>query len=201
VPPSVLAQSRYHGALDPMEGDCRNLHPRQEESHEQSGLAVFRNRRLDHLGHSLCGDLSWTTLDGLGAGCWIGAPSCCLAERRGPDDPNYVGYGLGFFKADKGLEVTLLSASLLAFAMAGALIAGTNRPGKPMLVVTGTSSLFGWNTLFWLAAWFIQDPTQVKIQLGEMLTIEPAAAVPLLLMLFVVPFAFGARWSWRRAFE
>jgi hypothetical protein len=128
---------------------------------------------------------------------WLNA----AAPFRGLLDPNYGGYDMGFLEADIGLEVTLLSASVLAAAMASALIAGLNRPGKPMLVVSGTSAFLAWNTLFWLAAVLWQDPSQVKIQLGELLTIPAFAAVPLLLLLFVGPFAYGARWSWRRAFE
>ena len=123
------------------------------------------------------------------------------APFRGILDPNYVGYNFGYLKADIGLEVTLLSGSVLASAMASALIAGQNKSGKPMLAVTGTSIFFSWNLLFWIIAGVFQNPNQIKIQFGEFLTIPTLVAAPLLIVLFVVPFAYGIRWSWRRAFE
>ena len=120
---------------------------------------------------------------------------------RGILDPNIAEYGFGFLIAYTGIEVTLLSASLLASAMASALIAGQNKPGKAMLVVTGTSIFWCWNISFKLLAVLIQNPSQMQMELGEFLIIPGLVAVPLLLLLFVAPFAYGIRWSWRRAFE
>lgn len=120
---------------------------------------------------------------------------------RGILDPNISEYSFGFLIANTGPEVTLLSGSLLVSALASALIAGQNRPGKPMLVVTGTSIFWCWNILFRLLAILIHDPSQMQMEFGESLIIPGLVAVPLLLLLFVAPFAYGIRWSWRRAFE
>lgn len=120
---------------------------------------------------------------------------------RGILDPNISEYSFGFLIANTGPEVTLLSASMLVSALASALIAGQNRPGKPMLVVTGTSIFWCWNILFKLLAILIHDPSQMQMEFGESLIIPGLVAVPLLLLLFVAPFAYGIRWSWRRAFE
>jgi hypothetical protein len=127
---------------------------------------------------------------------WINA----AAPFRGLLDPEYVGYANGFLRASPGLDVTLLAGSLVGCGLAGAMIAALNAPGKRMVFVTGTSVFFGWSILFPTVADLIRDPNQVAIQLGEFLTIPPLVTIPLLLLLFVGPFAYGARWSWRRAF-
>jgi len=120
---------------------------------------------------------------------------------RGILDPNVSEYSFGFLIANTGPEVTLLSGSLLVSALASALIAGQNKMGKPMLVVTGTSIFWCWNILFKLLAILIHDPSQMQMEFGESLIIPGLVAVPLLLLLFVAPFAYGIRWSWRRSFE
>lgn len=126
---------------------------------------------------------------------WLNA----AAPFRGLLDRGYVGYNFGFFHASRGLGVTLLAGPILGVALASALIAVSNRPGLRMLSVTATSALFGWNLLFTLLVGLASDPGQVRIELGEFLTIPPIVTIPLLLLLFVAPFAHGIRWSWRRA--
>jgi len=125
---------------------------------------------------------------------WINA----AAPFRGVLDPEYAGYAFGFLRARPGLDVTLLAGSVLGSALAAALIAVRNAPGRGMVFVTGTSVIFGWNFLFSMLADLVHDPSRVAIQLGEFLTIPPLVTGPLLLLFFVGPFAYGARWSWRR---
>ena len=123
------------------------------------------------------------------------------APFRGLLDPAYRGFTFGFFSAKPGLEVAFLAGSIVACALASALIAVRNQPGKRMLIVTGTSTVLAWNVFFPLLADLVRDPGFATIELGEFLTIPPLVTVPLLIGLFVLPFAWGARWSVRRAFD
>ena len=126
---------------------------------------------------------------------WLNA----AAPFRGVFDADYVGYHFGFFRADPGLEVTLLAGSLVIAAMCSAWIAAQNKRGPQMLIVTGTSLLFAWNLLLPMLYDLLRDPSSVEIQLGEFLTIPALITLPLLLLVFVGPFVYGIRWSWNRA--
>lgn len=52
------------------------------------------------------------------------------APVRGFVDPNYVGYGFGLLRADKGLVVTLVAGSVFLVSAVCAFIAARNRAGR-----------------------------------------------------------------------
>lgn len=121
------------------------------------------------------------------------------APIRGFVDPNYVGYGFGLLRADKGLVVTLMAGSVFLISAICAFIAARNRPGRAMWLVAATCAAFtviqGWP---WLEG-VLTDPSSNAIQFGEYLTIPGVAASALLAVLLVLPFLLGAPWALRRA--
>jgi hypothetical protein len=121
------------------------------------------------------------------------------APIRGYVDPNYVGYGFGLLRADKGLLVTCMAGSVFLVSAVCAFLAARNRTGQAMWIVAVACSAFaviqGWP---WLEG-VLHDPTGNAIQFGEYLTIPGLAASALLGALLVVPFVLGAPWAARRA--
>ena len=121
------------------------------------------------------------------------------APVRGLVDPNYVGYGFGLLRADKGISVTLLAGGVFVASVAGMIVAGSNRPGPRMWLVAAVSVVFlavmGWP---WLQG-VVSDPSKNAIQFGEYLTVPGAVASVLIGLLLVGPFVVGAVWGARRA--
>ncbi len=121
------------------------------------------------------------------------------APVRGLVDPNYVGYGFGLLRADRGITVTLLAGGVFLACVACLIIAGSNRPGPRMWLVAGVSLVFlavmGWP---WLQG-VVSDPSKNAIQFGEYLTIPGLIASVLVGLLLVGPFAVGVVWGARRA--
>jgi hypothetical protein len=121
------------------------------------------------------------------------------APIRGFVDPNYVGYGFGLLRADKGLVVTLMAGSVFVLSAICAFVAARNRAGRAMWLVAATCAAFtiiqGWP---WLEG-VLTDPSANAIQFGEYLTIPGLVASALLAVLLVLPFFLGAPWASRRA--
>jgi hypothetical protein len=121
------------------------------------------------------------------------------APIRGYVDPNYVGYGFGLLRADKGLLVTFVAGGVFLVSAVCAFIAARNRGGRAMWLVAATCVAFtviqGWP---WLEG-VLTDPSSNAIQFGEYLTIPGLAASALLAVLLVLPFVLGAFWAARRA--
>jgi hypothetical protein len=122
------------------------------------------------------------------------------APIRGYVDPNYVGYGFGMLRAEKGLPVTLIAGSVFIAAAVCAFIAARNRRGPAMWIVAAVCAVFtvikGWP---WLQN-AITDPSSNVIQFGEYLTIPGVVGTALLGTLLVLPFVIGLPWAARRAF-
>jgi len=123
------------------------------------------------------------------------------APIRGLVDPNYVGYGYGFLRAEKGLEVTLMAGSVVLFSAISSWIAIRNRPGPLMLIVAATSAFHLVNAGFPLLDGLLADPKNVEIQFGEYLTVPYTVAIPAILAVMVLPFLLGLPWAIQRALE
>jgi hypothetical protein len=121
------------------------------------------------------------------------------APVRGLVDPDYVGYGFGLLRADKGISVTLVAGAVFVASVACLIIAANNRPGRRMWLVAGVSLAFlavmGWP---WLQG-VVADPSKNAIQFGEYQTIPGAVASVLVGLLLVGPFVVGVPWAARRA--
>ena len=121
------------------------------------------------------------------------------APIRGYVDPNYVGYGFGLLRADKGLLVTFVAGGVFLVSAVCAFIAARNRGSRAMWLVAAACVAFiviqGWP---WLEG-VLTDPSSNAIQFGEYLTIPGLAASALLAVLLVLPFVLGAFWASRRA--
>lgn len=149
---------------------------------------LMRSRRS---GASIYVSLGFLLLAGMNA----------AAPVRGLVDPTYVGYGVGFLHADRGLSVTLIAGAVFASAAAACLIAARNKPGPIMWVVSVTSFVFlGRIGAPWLLD-VMADPSKNAIQFGEYLTIPGVVSSLLLALLLVGPFLVGALWAARRAIE
>lgn len=123
------------------------------------------------------------------------------APIRGAVDPDYIGYGYGFLQADKGLAVTLMAGSVVAFSALAAWIAIRNRPGPAMLIVAAVSAFHLVNAGFPLLDNVLADPTRVQIQFGEYLTVPHTVAIPAVLAVMVLPFLLGLPWAIQRTLE
>ena len=121
------------------------------------------------------------------------------APIRGFVDPNYVGYGFGLLRADKGLPVTLMAGSVFLVSLVSAFLAVRNRPGSKMWIVAVTCAVFaviqGWP---WLSG-VLSNPQANAIQFGEYLTIPGLIGSVLIGALLVFPFVLGVPWAARRA--
>jgi hypothetical protein len=123
------------------------------------------------------------------------------APIRGLVDPNYVGYGYGFLRAEKGLEVTFMAGSVVLFSALSSWIAIRNRPGPLMLIVAATSAFHLVNAGFPLMDGLLADPKSVEIQFGEYLTVPYTVAIPAILAVMVLPFLLGLPWAIQRTLE
>lgn len=121
------------------------------------------------------------------------------APIRGFVDPNYVGYGFGLLRAEKGLPVTLMAGSVFLLALVSAFIAVRNRRTAAMWIVAATAAAFtviqGWP---WLSG-VMSNPNANIIQFGEYLTIPGLIGSILIGALLVFPFLLGIPWAARRA--
>jgi hypothetical protein len=121
------------------------------------------------------------------------------APIRGFVDPDYVGYGFGLLRAEKGLPVTFMAGSVFLLSVVSALIAVRNRRSRAMWIVAASCAAFtviqGWP---WLSG-MVSDPQSNAIQFGEYLTIPGVVGSFLIGALLVFPFVLGAPWAVRRA--
>ncbi len=132
-------------------------------------------------------------------GCLLVATFNSAAPFRGLIDPNYVGYGFGLLRADKGIEVTLLAGPLLLFGTLAALLAVSKTSGAALwlvaafcatlLIILGIPAVDG----------ILTDPEANAIQFGEFLTIPGLLATTIYMLLLVVPFVVGLVWAPRAA--
>lgn len=121
-----------------------------------------------------------------------------VAPIRGWADPQYAGFSNGFFRAEQGPLVTLVAGSILVAALASSCVAVLNRVGRPMLVIAITDGVLALNFAAVLVAGLVTDPSQMRIRLGEYLTIPALPTVLLLLVLFTLPLGASAVWAGRR---
>ena len=121
------------------------------------------------------------------------------APLRAYVDPNYIGYGFGLLRADKGLPVTLAAGSVFVAAAVCAFIAARNRRGNAMWAVAAVCAAFaviqGWP---WLRN-ALSDPASNTIQFGEYFTVPGVVGTAVLGALLVLPFLIGVPWAARRA--
>jgi len=123
------------------------------------------------------------------------------APIRGALDQNYIGYGYGFLRAEKGLSVTLIAGSVVFFSAISSWIAIRNRPGPLMLIVAATSAFHLVNAGFPLMDGLLADPKSVEIQFGEYLTVPYTVAIPVIFAVMVLPFLLGLPWAIQRTLE
>ena len=121
-----------------------------------------------------------------------------VAPIRGWVDPNYLGFSVGFIRVAPGAGVTLVSGAFFVGALACACIALLDKMGKPMLFVALFDGLFALNMGSALLVGLVRSPEQIRIQLGEYLTIPPLPATLVSLGLFVLPLVASALWAARR---
>lgn len=132
-------------------------------------------------------------------GCLVAASFNSAAPFRGAIDPDYVGFGFGLLRAERGLMVTLLAGAILFFGTLSALIGASRREGPALWIVALTCAaltiVVGIPTLIGA----LEDPSGNSIQFGEYLTIPGLVGTLLLLSAMTVPFAIGAVWATRAA--
>lgn len=121
------------------------------------------------------------------------------APVRGWADPDYFGYSFGLIQIDPGPMVTLITGSIWLLAVYSACVAVLDRRGTPMRVVAVFDGLIAANVVYILVAALLSDPADLRIQLGEYLTLGPAVTTLILTGLFVVPLSLCSLWAWRRA--
>lgn len=131
--------------------------------------------------------------------CLLVALLHSVAPFRGSLDAGYVGYGFGFITLDGGPMVAVVAGAIFLTFGAAALIAAWNRPGRAMWLVAGASLFMIVNVAGALLFELVQGRARFQIQLGEYLTIPPAAAVPAMLLVQVLPFAIALPWAARHA--
>jgi hypothetical protein len=123
------------------------------------------------------------------------------APIRGALDPNYVGYQFGLLQADKGISVTLIAGSVFLASALSASIAIRNRPGLLMLIVAATSAFHLINFGLVFLDFVAYNPNAFSIQFGEYLTVPYTVAIPVWIMVFLLPFLLALPWALRRSFE
>ncbi len=121
------------------------------------------------------------------------------APIRGYVDPDYIGYGFGLLRAEKGLPVTLLAGGIFLASASCTFLAARNRRDPSMWAVAAVALVFtvihGWP---WLQN-AVTDPSSNIIQFGEYLTIPGAVGTALSGVLLVLPFLLGVPWAARCA--
>ena len=122
-----------------------------------------------------------------------------VAPIRGWADPDYFGFSLGFLRVPQGPGVTVVSGAIFIGAVASFSIALLNKIGKPMVFVALFDGLLGLNIGGKLILDLLRHPDQVKIQLGEFLTVPPVPAALILLGVFTLPLLAAAIWAARRS--
>ena len=131
--------------------------------------------------------------------CLLVALLHSVAPFRGSIDANYFGYGFGFISLDGGPLVALVAGAIFVAFAAAALIAAGNRQGAAMWVVAAASAFMIVNVGGYLLLELLRGQASFQIQLGEYLTIPPAAAAPIMLLVQVLPFAIALPWAVRQA--
>jgi hypothetical protein len=121
-----------------------------------------------------------------------------MAPFRGALDPGYAGYRAGMLHAEPGLQVTLLSGTIVVAALASACLALRSRPGRGMVFIAVVDALLlvtiGLPEL--LAG--VSAPEAYRIELGEAFQLPGAAAVAALGLLLCLPLVLSIVWSARR---
>jgi len=121
------------------------------------------------------------------------------APVRALMDPNYVGWSFGMLHADKGMDVTMQAGGIFLAGIVSGFFCLLNLTGPAMIFV----AVFDIVMLIVLGVptvqTMIEDPSQMKIQFGEYLTLDPWASFLFLAILIIVPLALAANWARRRA--
>jgi hypothetical protein len=131
---------------------------------------------------------------------WLVASLHVVAPLRGLMDPSYVGYSFGLLSAERGWRVAALAGSVLIGGALSAAIAARNSRGPIMAVVV----IFNGVVLLAFGLPLIQravtDPSRYVMQFGEFLTVPPMIALPVALVLVLVPTLLGIAWGTRRLY-
>jgi hypothetical protein len=129
---------------------------------------------------------------------WLVASLHVVAPFRGLMDPGYVGYSFGLLSAERGWRVTALAGSILIGGALSAAIAARNSRGPTMAVV----AIFNSVVLLVFGLPLIQraltDPSRYVMQFGEFLTVPSMIALPVTLIVVLVPTLLGIWWSTTR---
>ena len=131
----------------------------------------------------------------VGLGCLMIALLHMVAPFRGSLDPHYVGYSFGLIGLPRGPLVALVAGAVYLLATSAAYVAVRNRRGPAMMLVAAISGI----ALVSLGGSIVKGALgygpAFRIELGEYLQLAPAAAIPLALLVIVLPFAVGLPWA------
>lgn len=131
----------------------------------------------------------------VGLGCLALALLHMVAPFRGSLDPDYVGYSFGFVSLPGGPLVGLVAGTVYLLSTAAMAIAVRNRDGPAMWLVAVVTGF----ALVNLGGTILVTGSQFRIELGEYFQLGPTVAIPVALLVTVLPFAIGLPWSVRKA--
>lgn len=121
------------------------------------------------------------------------------APIRGYVDPNYVGWGLGWLRAEAPADVLMAAGLVFASAAISAFLAVRNASGPIMWFPAIMSGYFLTVIGVPILRSAAENPDEFALQFGEYLTIPGMGAIALVAALLLVPFAYGVIWGLRRA--
>ena len=114
-----------------------------------------------------------------------------VAPFRGVLDPNYVGYTFGLVSADRGYKVAALAGFFLVGGLVSATLAARQVRGPAAAVV----AVFNGVVLIVFGLPLIQgaltNPSRYVMQFGEYLTVPAEIALPLTLLIVLMPTVLG----------
>jgi hypothetical protein len=114
------------------------------------------------------------------------------APLRGILTPNDSSYRFGILQSDGGIVAGSFGGIVVLGAFLAAFLILRNGRGPVMLLLTLIDGFFAFNIGVPLAQQLLSNPSEAIIKFGQYLTIPPPIAIPLLVFVFVVPFACGA---------
>lgn len=141
---------------------------------------------------------SWTGLY-VSLGCLVFAMLNAVAPFRGAIDPDYVGYSLGWLRADPGIGVTMVAGPALAASALSAMIAARISRGPALWFVALTCAVFALTVGLPTSIDVLADPNAFRIELGEYFAIPGLVGSGVVLGLVMLPFLVGTVWASRGA--
>ncbi len=143
---------------------------------------------------------SWTGLV-VALGCGFVAAIHSFAMSRSVLDSHFEGYHFGLLVMDPGWSTTIVSIIIYSTSITAMMLAVRNRRGRALWIVVAVC-LFALISLGGeiVAAIFV-NPAQLRIELGDTVTIPPLLGGPLLIAFVIIPFATGIPWALLREVE